>query len=453
MNPNLSQSFTSLEVEEIRNILIKRIDQQKQAVGIVAGMIDSMGRRVIAYGNFAAGDRRTVDGDTIFEIGSITKIITSLLLADMVERKEVALDDPAFRYLPQDVRIPERSGRAITLRDLSNHTSGLPRLPDNLKPVDPANPYARYGVDDLYAFLSGYTLPRDPGTEVEYSNLGAGLLGHILARRAGMDFESAIRTRIMQPLGMADTGFTLSSTMKERMATGHNALLVPVVPWEFLALAGAGGLCSSVNDMLTLLEAFLGYKESHLAPAMRAMVERRRPVGDTNFEIGLGWNVVGEMVWHDGGTGGFRSFAGFDSRSRRGAVVLSNAATPNGVVDIGIHLLNPNAPVADPAPPEAPRQHTEIQINPMLLDRYVGQYELTPNLVLEISRDGGRLFVQAFAHGNAAPRFEIFAESENRFFARVTDKQIVFRAGGGDRATTLTIHAAGREPMTGIRLS
>src|SRR5689334_2021631 len=133
MNPNLSQSFTSLEVEEIRNILIKRIDQQKQAVGIVAGMIDSMGRRVIAYGNLAAGDRRTVDGDTIFEIGSITKIITSLLLADMVERKEVALDDPAFRYLPQEVRIPERSGRAITLRDLSNHTSGLPRLPDNLK--------------------------------------------------------------------------------------------------------------------------------------------------------------------------------------------------------------------------------------------------------------------------------------------------------------------------------
>ena len=154
-------------------------------MGIVVGVIEPNGRRVVAYGHLANGDPRTVDGDTIFEIGSVSKVFTSLLLADMVNRNEVALDDPAAKYLPDDVTLPERSGKAITLLDLSTHSSGLPPLPTNLKPKDPRNPYAGYTVDDLYQFLSGYTLPRDPGSEFEYSNLGAGLLGHLLASPRG----------------------------------------------------------------------------------------------------------------------------------------------------------------------------------------------------------------------------------------------------------------------------
>ena len=276
--PTTSSSGT----DEIREILVKRVDQQKQAVGIVVGVIEPNGRRVVAYGNLANGDPRTLDGDTIFEIGSISKVFTSLLLADMVNRKEVALDDPAAKYLPENVKMPERSGKSITLLDLSTHTSGLPPLPGNLKLKDPRNPYADYSVDDLYQFLSGYTLPRDPGSEFEYSNLGAGLLGHLLAYRAGTDYESLIRTRITQPLGMPDTGITLSSSMKQRMATGHNAMLAPVANWDLPTLAGAGALRSSANDMLTFLEAFLGYKESPLAPAMKAMLEVRRPVGQDN---------------------------------------------------------------------------------------------------------------------------------------------------------------------------
>jgi len=150
----------------------------------------------MAYGTLEKGHMGPLNGDTIFEIGSISKVFTSLLLADMVNRKEVALDDPAAKYLPEHVRMPERSGKAITLLDLSTHRSGLPRVPGNLNPKDPTNPYADYSVDDLYQFLSGYTLPRDPGSEVEYSNLGGGLLGHILAHRAGTDYESLIRSRI-----------------------------------------------------------------------------------------------------------------------------------------------------------------------------------------------------------------------------------------------------------------
>ncbi len=455
MNPNIFQSLTVLGTEEIREILAKRIDQQKQAAGIVVGVIEPTGRRVVAYGNLAKGDPRTVDGDTIFEIGSVTKVFTSLLLADMVNRKEVTLDDPAAKRLPESVKMPERSGKSITLHDLSTHSSGLPRVPSNLKPKDLRNPYADYSVDDLYQFLSGYTLPRDPGSELEYSNLGAGLLGHLLAYRAGTDYESLIRIRITEPLGMPDTCITLSSSMKQRMATGHTAMLAPAANWDLPTLAGAGALRSSATDMLTFLEAFLGYKQSPLAPAMKAMLEVRRTLGKAN--VGLGWFIFPidgrEIAMHDGGTGGFSSFVGYDPKERVGVVVLSNAFTPSGVVDIGLHLLNPRAPLANPEPP---KQHTEIRIDPKLLDNYAGRYQLTPNLIFEVTRDGDRLFAQGFAQATnqpiALPKFELFAEGEKNFFARVADNQFTFETGPEGRATSLIVHKAGRD-MPAARLS
>jgi len=452
MNPNIFQPLPVPGTGEIREILVRRIDRQKQAAGIVVGVIEPDGRRVVAYGNLAKGDPRTVDGDTIFEIGSITKVFTSLVLADMVNRKEVTLDDPAAKYLPETVKMPERNGKSITLLDLSTHSSGLPRLPSNLKLNDPCNPYAGYSVDDLYQFLSGYTLPRDPGSEFEYSNLGGGLLGHLLAYRAGTDYESLIGIRITQPLSMPNTGITLSSSMKQRMATGHNAMLAPVAYWDLPTLAGAGALRSSANDMVTFLEAFLGYKESPLAPAMKAMLEVRRPAGQT--KIGLGWLIYStdgrEIAWHNGGTGGFRSFVGYDPKARIGVVVISNAG---GVDDIGFHLLNPKLPLANPEPP---KQHTEIHIDPKLLDNCTGRYQLTPNLIFEITRDGDRLFAQGFAQvaGQpiALPKFELFAEGEKNFFARVADNQITFETGPEGRATRLILHRAGSD-MPAARLS
>jgi serine-type D-Ala-D-Ala carboxypeptidase/endopeptidase len=460
MNPNISQPLTVLSDDAIREILVKRIDEQKQAVGIVVGVIGPNGRRVVAYGKLATGDPRTLDGDTIFEIGSVTKVFTSLLLADMVNRKEVALDDAAANYLPENVKMPERGGKSITLHDLSTHSSGLPPLPSNIKPKDLHNPYAGYSVDDLYQFLSGYELPRDPGAKFEYSNLGGGLLGHVLAYRAGTDYESLIGTRITQPLGMPDTGITLSSSMQQRMATGHTAMLAPTGNWDFLALAGAGALRSSGNDMLTFLEAFLGYKETPLSSAMKSMLEARRPAAKT--EIGLGWLFSSaddrRIAMHDGGTGGFRSFVGYDPKECIGVVVLSNASARIGGDDIGLHLLNPKLPLANPEPP---RQHTEVPIDPKLLDSYTGRYQVNPNLIIEITRDGDRLFAQSFVQfpnkqpgdPTGMPKFELFAESEKKFFAKVADNQISFETGAEGQATSLIMQRAGREPMPAPRLS
>ena len=317
---------------------------------------------------------------------------------------------------------------------------------------DRANPYADYSVDDLYAFLSGYILPRDPGSEVEYSNLGAGLLGHVLSYRAGTDYESLVRSRITQPLGMPDTGITLSSAQKQHLATGHNAMLAPVAHWDIPTLAGAGALRSSVNDMLTFLEAFLSYKESTLAPAMKTMLEIHRPVGKGMFEIGLAWGILGEIAWHDGGTGGFGSFIGYDPKIRVGVAVLSNAFTVNGVGDIAMHLLNPKAQFASL---DTPEQHATIPGDPVLLDRYTGRYQL-PDRILEIMRNGDRLFAQVTSFGGkpfAGPIFEMLPEGESTFSLKATGGRISFETGLYGRATSLSMHRTERGPSLAPRLT
>src|SRR5262249_20674414 len=157
-------------------------------------------------------------------------------LSDMVERGDLALNDPIAKYLPAEVKVPERGGRAITLQDLSTHTSGLPRMPTNFTPKDAGNPYADYSVEQMYQFLSGYTLTRDIGAQYEYSNLGGGLLGHVLTRRTGTDYEALVGSRITTPLNMSNTRITLSPELRTRLATGHNERLVPVSNWDLPTL-------------------------------------------------------------------------------------------------------------------------------------------------------------------------------------------------------------------------
>jgi CubicO group peptidase (beta-lactamase class C family) len=424
--------------DEIRKILVERIDRDHQSVGVVAGVIEPAGRRVVAYGTFAKNDKRAVDGDTVFEIGSITKVFTSLLLADMVQRGEVALTDPASKYLPPGTRVPERGGRQITLQDLATHTSGLPRLPSNLTPKDPGNPYADYSVEQLYQFLAGYQLTRDIGSQYEYSNLGGGLLGHALARRAGMDYETLVRSRILEPLGMKDSGITLSKEMKARLAVGHNEAMEATTNWDLPTLAGAGALRSTVNDLLSFVAANLGYTKSPLAPAMAAMLTVRRPTGMPNLEIGLGWHISTrdgrEIVWHNGGTGGYRSFIGFDLKRRVGVALLSNAETSAGVDDIGQHLLNSSAPLYQP-----PKEHNQITVNPKIFDGYTGRYELAPNFVLTVTREGDHLMTQATGQG----KIEIFPETERDYFLKVVDAQITFETDSQGKATGLMLHQGG----------
>ena len=254
---------------EIRQLLVDRIDVQHKSVGTVVGITTPQGRRIISYGRSDKGGQRQLDGDTVFEIGSLTKVFTALLLTDAVQRGEVALADPVAKYLPAGVKVPERNGRKIELVDLATHTSGLPFMPTNMQADLAAlskyskeqlrQSFSSYTDEDLYQFLSTYELPRDIGSKWGYSNLGMGLVGKALARRAGMDYESLVRLRITGPLEMKSTAIAVSPEMKARLAAGHLSNLEPAPDWALPALAGAGSLRSSANDLLTLVEAFTGY--------------------------------------------------------------------------------------------------------------------------------------------------------------------------------------------------
>jgi len=397
------------------------------SVGMVVAVVDSSGVRYFAHGTRAVDDTTPVDEHSVYEIGSITKAFTGVLLAQMALHGDLQFDDPIERYLP-DVGVPSR-GREITLRDLATHTSGLPRLPDNMTPADSTNPYADYTVEELYSFLGSYTMRRAVGAEYEYSNLGMGLLGHILARRAGMSYEDLLRERILAPLGMTNTAITLTPDMEAHLARGHSGGRV-VSNWDLPTLAGAGGLRSTAADMATFLQANLGLIDTPLRGAMdRSHVDDPGIAGP----VGLGWHVSQEhdlrIVWHNGGTGGYRTFAGFDLAQRRGAVVLSNSDV--SADDIGFHLLDPAR--------ELTPVRVAVTVDGRVLDEYVGEYELTPAFVLTIRRTAEGLSVQA----TGQPEFPIFAESETKFFLRVVDAQLEFVRDNGAVAAVI-LHQGGQ---------
>jgi CubicO group peptidase (beta-lactamase class C family) len=434
----VTRAQAGLTDDAIREVLQNRIDVGKKGVGIVVGLVDDKGIRVISYGKPNLKSDQTVNGDTVFEIGSVTKVFTATLLADMVERGEVSLNDPISKYLPKSLKTPTRAGKEITLLDLSTQTSGLPRLPDNLSPKNALNPYADYSVEQMYAFLSSYTLTRDIGARYEYSNLGVGLLGHILALRAGMDYEALVRTRICQPLKMDSTRIKLTPEMQAQLAGGHNPALLPVPNWDLPTLAGAGAIRSTVNDMLKFVAANLGLNKSPLLAAMQMAHQSRHDTGVPDLEIGLNWHIFKKfdtvIVWHNGGTGGYHSFIGFDPKARKGVVVLSNSS--NDIDDIGRHLLVSQYPLAKF---EAPKEHKAIKLDTKIFDAYVGDYQLAPNFVITISREGDQVFLQA----TSQPKLELFAETETDFFLKVVDAQITFVRDDKGQVTSLVLHQNG----------
>jgi D-alanyl-D-alanine-carboxypeptidase/D-alanyl-D-alanine-endopeptidase len=420
--------------DEARNILQDRIDRARQSVGIVAVSFDSDREKITTYGRGGATNDRPLDGDTVFEIGSITKVFTALLLTEMVTRGEVALDDPVAKYLPGNVTMPARNGKQITFLDLATYTSGLPRLPDGI-PNFGDNPYAAYTVEQLYAFLSNHTLRFDPGTHYEYSNLGFGLLGHVLALRANAGYEDLVVSRICKPLELEDTRISLNSSMRERLAQGHNSNLQPTSNWDLPTLAGAGALRSTANDLVKFMKATcLPGASAPLRPAIDLLLQTRRPTNIPNTEVSLGWFIgtayKDEMIWKDGMTGGYATFAGFSTSLKSGAVVLSNAA--NSLNDIGLHLANPAYKISQYPP--------EVTVDPAVLVTYQGVYEMTPKFALAIRAESGRLFVR----GTGQPEFELFAESENRFFMRFVDAQGTFLRNKDGAVDRLLWHQGGK---------
>ncbi len=428
---------SAVDPNEIQQIL-KDAVENRRTVGIVVGIVEADGNKIFSYGK-TAREGRNVDGDSVFEIGSTTKTFTATLLADMVKRGLRSLDDPVAKYLPNKVKVPSRGGKEITLLDLATHRSGLPRIPTNFKPADTQNPYADYTVEKMYEFLSSCVLPRDIGERYEYSNFGAGLLGHILALKAGKSYEALLAERIFRPLAMKSTAITFSPDMSSRLAAGHSAGLTPVKNWDLDALAGAGAIRSTVNDLLKYAAAYMGLKPSPLSAAMEMAQQDRNDTTTPNLRIGLAWHLLKRpdsvIVWHNGGTGGYHSFVGFDRKKGVGVVVLSNST--NTIDDIGYHLLDPQIPLAKF---EAKKERKEIAVDLSVLDAYVGEYQLAPNFILATTKEGNLLFLQATGQS----RVRLHPEAETEFFISEVDAQVSFVKDAAGKVSHLILHQGGQ---------
>lgn len=320
---------------------------KRKIVGATVGLIVRNEKAIYTYGRSDATSENALPCDSIFEIGSITKVFTGVLLAQMVHEREVHLNDPVAKFLP---RFPDAQGKylgEITLLDLATHTSGLPRLPRNFFLVahsHPLDPYSQYTVRDLdEAFQKAK--PRVLfGKRFHYSNFGFGLLGYVLERAAGKSYEALIIERICRPLHMTETAIHLSSGLNMRQVQGHGRRRKPVPDWHFSALEGAGALRSTVPDMVRFLCANLKPETTPIASALRMAQYPQRPIKKRGASIGLGWIIRRKegytVVWHNGGTGGFGSFIGLDRDVNIGLVCLSNSRHSRKLDRSGFHVLN-----------------------------------------------------------------------------------------------------------------
>ena len=315
---------------------------------LVIGITQRGKRSVLGFGRVSATNAVPPDAHTLFEIGSVTKVFTAIALARLELDGKVKLTDTLRASLPEKVALASAL-ESVTLLHLATHTSGLPRLPSNLDTSEAnlANPYAKYGAEQLYQFLAAAKPNNPPGRVMDYSNVGFALLGHVLTLKAERSYEDLIRDALLEPLGMTNTAIRLTDELRARLTRGHSPKGEEVSGWDFGVFAPTGAFRSGAGDMLTFIEANLTSVETPVGRSLNSV--RQLHLTGVAGNLPLGWqrevSLQGglEIYWHNGGTGGYASFIAFNRAQQIGVVVLTNygdAMAGRFAVDkIGLDLL------------------------------------------------------------------------------------------------------------------
>ncbi|MGB8172175.1 MAG: serine hydrolase domain-containing protein [Nitrososphaeraceae archaeon] len=350
---NANSSVTYKEISaQVKSFIFDQIVNKSNAA-IVIGFVDPDGTKIFSFGNMSTAHNIPVNQNTFFNIGSITKTFTTLLLADMVKQGIVNLNDPVEKFLPPSVKVPQFNGKKITLEDLADHTSGLPEWPSNVwlnNTVGDINP--NYNVTQLYQALSDTKLTREPGAQVQYSSFGIGLLGHILSLESdGISYEELVKDRILDVLGMNDTKIALSQNeTNNRFSVGHlggKEIITPRIP---TILADSGAFRSTAPDMLKYVSANLGLIHTKLDDAMQLGHLIRHssiianPMNYSEYR-GLGWRVLTnfgtETITHTGAINGWNAFAGFIPTKQVGVIAMCSCdSTDADMGSLGFVLLH-----------------------------------------------------------------------------------------------------------------
>ncbi|KAB8061170.1 serine hydrolase [Janthinobacterium sp. FT14W] len=401
---------------------------------IVIAVIEGKNSAVYGFGSVHAGKNAKPGADTVYQIGSVTKTMTGLLLAHAVVDGKVKLDEPVATLLPS-YKVPAFDGKTISMLDLATHYSALPRLPDNFAPKDPANPYADYTEAKQRQFLAAYHLPRAPGGAFDYSNIGYAVLGTALAAQAGTSYEALLQSRIAVPLGMRSTSNQPSHGMLARLAPGHLLTGEATPAWDLNVVAPAGGVYSSARDMVAYLQAYM-FKP--LRPYALAVKPRRPLAPGSDTKVGLAWLLEQQhghsYAWHSGQTGGYTSYAAFTTDGKRGVVVLTNTART--VDALGLSALLPGTPL-----PPLKKPLAAIEVPRAALAEYVGEYPSGAEFTLSVTL--GKAGLEAAGTGvGSAP---VFASAKDQFFFRAIDAELAFTRDATGKIVSAVLTQGGQD--------
>ena len=373
--------------------------------------------------------------ETVYEIGSVSKVFTGILAADAVVRGELTLDQPLRELLPRNVKMPSWKQQDITLKHLLTHQSGLPRLPNNMPSLRTNNPYVDYTSKLAYEFLNSHKLQNAPGEKYAYSNFAMALAGHLICRQAEKSYDELLRTRLSDPLEMTSTRVELTRSMKRRFATPHAAYDSPTSSWEFADQPGAGGIRSTVTDMLRFARANLDRPSGKVGEALELAWKKQTKRGQSPA-LGLGWHISsdGKTRWHNGQTGGFHSMLRINADNETAVIILANTAYD--VDDLGRDIMDLLAGEdVKPKPFEKP-----IEVSEKVMQRYVGKYQLVPTFIFTVSIKDKKLMVGVT---NQATH-QVYPRSETEWFYKVVDATLKFQVDKNGKCNSLQLLQNGK---------
>jgi len=426
------------QVEEFAEVLL----EEETTPGFVLGVATREGRWIQGFGRRSFDDPRPPESTTLFEIGSISKVFTALLLLEAEAQGEVQLDDHLTKHVPEGINVPEE-GQPIRLVHLALHASGLPRMPLTFKPADPSNPFAGFSPEQPFEWLQATRVKNPPLTQYVYSNFAVGLLGEVLVRAAGVeDYDQLLQLRLTEPLGLDDTTASPSPEQQTRVAQAHDTAMFRVPSWTFDVFAGAGAIRSNMEDMLDF-----GLSQIDPNPLHAAAQEVRFKPEEPPVHMALGWHVNAKTgtLWHNGQTGGYHSMLALSPEKGLVVCILSNSADGSceRLANGCYQLMCGN----DPSPPLQIRRsgHPKQQ----QLEQLVGVFKIAPMARLTITREDHRVFAKM----TFQQRLRIFPTDDDglRFFYRGIDAEISFEQDESGEISSLTLHQNGRD-MRGPRI-
>ena len=426
-----AEELTEEIVKQLAEDLVEDGDADGLSVGFIQG--DRYGTYHFGTANSSGARPNNL---TVYEIGSISKVFTSLLVGDAAVRGEIELTKPAVVDNKAGIVLPAHEGRQISWLDLCVHRSGLPRLPSNLPVTSLRNPYREYNAKKAAEFLSQHQLAHKPGERQEYSNLGVSVLGYLIAENAKSDYQTLLRERIAKPLGMDDCTITLNDSQKKRLATPHRPAGKEVPPWDFADLPGAGGIRATLRDMMRFAKAQLAPPEGTIGKAIELAWKEHQPADDSGPATGLGWMILadGQTRWHNGETGGSHSMLVINRELKAAVIVLSNTAPGEEVDELAMELITrtlPSKAKTAKSPPAEPGK-----IDPKRLE---GRYQLTPDFIFDVRYKDGHMMVGI----TNQPTQEVFADSATKWSYRSVDATLEFHLRSKGPAYALTLHQNG----------